>query len=220
MPRSTLDPLQERVLIALAGTEPAWTLTGGGALAGVHFGHRATRDLDLFFRDRRSLDRIKDVIRARLVDAGLEVAELHGSPSFQQLRVSTSTGVVILDLVADPVPTIDIPMNVALGAVTMQVDTPHEIFVNKLCALLGRAELRDLIDVQALLAHGLDLAQAVQDAPRKDLGFSPLTLCWVLQQQNVDAMARIAGVDAERAAELSVFRNELVERVLALTKPT
>jgi hypothetical protein len=28
-----------------------WTLSGGGALAGVHTQHRTTRDLDLFYRD-------------------------------------------------------------------------------------------------------------------------------------------------------------------------
>ena len=48
MPSSRLTPLQERVLGLLAAIRPRWTL-GGGALAGVHLGHRTTRDLDLFF---------------------------------------------------------------------------------------------------------------------------------------------------------------------------
>jgi hypothetical protein len=39
----------------LAGITPPWTLTGGGALAGVHLGHRETRDLDLFRRNRGEL---------------------------------------------------------------------------------------------------------------------------------------------------------------------
>jgi hypothetical protein len=38
-----------------AGIDPHWTLTGGGALAGVHLGHRETRDLDLFWRSRPEL---------------------------------------------------------------------------------------------------------------------------------------------------------------------
>jgi hypothetical protein len=40
-----LTSLQWRVLEILAGLEPSWTLTDGGALVGVHFGHRVTRDL-------------------------------------------------------------------------------------------------------------------------------------------------------------------------------
>ena len=44
-----LSPLQVRVLAALVGFEPRFTLTGVGALVGAHLGHRSTRDLDLFW---------------------------------------------------------------------------------------------------------------------------------------------------------------------------
>src|SRR5207247_7289633 len=47
-----LTPLQRRILRVLASLQPPWTLTGGGALAGIHLGHRETRDLDLFWRNR------------------------------------------------------------------------------------------------------------------------------------------------------------------------
>ncbi len=40
-----LSPLQRRVLEILADTEPPWTLTGGGALVGVHLHHRTTRGI-------------------------------------------------------------------------------------------------------------------------------------------------------------------------------
>jgi hypothetical protein len=52
---SRLTPFQHRILGLLAGIIPRWTLTGGGALAGVHLGHRETRDLDLFWRSRAEL---------------------------------------------------------------------------------------------------------------------------------------------------------------------
>jgi hypothetical protein len=50
-----LSNLQERVLVALAGIEPPWTLSGGAALAGFHTAHRETRDLDLFWQRSREL---------------------------------------------------------------------------------------------------------------------------------------------------------------------
>lgn len=50
-----LSPLQWRILEVLAGLDPCWALTGGGALAGFHLKHRTTRDLDLFWRSRRDL---------------------------------------------------------------------------------------------------------------------------------------------------------------------
>jgi hypothetical protein len=53
-----LSPLQRRILKALAGLSPPWTLTGGGALVGFHLGHRETRDLDLFWRSRAELGQL------------------------------------------------------------------------------------------------------------------------------------------------------------------
>ena len=47
-----LDALQLRVLETLAAVEPRFVLGGGAALAGVYLGHRETRDLDLFWRER------------------------------------------------------------------------------------------------------------------------------------------------------------------------
>jgi hypothetical protein len=77
------------------------------------------------------------------------------------------------------------------------VDQPHEILVTKLCALLGRSELRDLEDVRALLDAEGDLARALADAPRKEAGFSPVTLAWVLEQLPVAAMGRALGRTAD-----------------------
>ena len=42
-------------MIALSGLQPAWTLTGGAALAGFYTKHRETRDLDLFFHHEKTL---------------------------------------------------------------------------------------------------------------------------------------------------------------------
>jgi hypothetical protein len=108
---------------------------------------------------------------------------------------------------------------VAHGAVRIRVDTPHEIFVNELCAMLGRAEFRDLVDVRALLAASGDLARAVRDAPRKDGGFSPLTLAWILRGLPISAMAEEEGVVPSEAADLARFRDELVGRLTAAARP-
>lgn len=74
-----LTQLQSRILDRLAGTEPRWTLTGGGALVGFHTAHRTTRDLDLFFHgldklgaatspgfDQRRLELLRDGLLERL----------------------------------------------------------------------------------------------------------------------------------------------------------
>lgn len=70
MPEDKLSPLQWRVLRALATIAPPWTLTGGAALAGVYLGHRATRDLDLFWHDTERLERLPEAVAGRLRSDG------------------------------------------------------------------------------------------------------------------------------------------------------
>ena len=66
------------------------------------------------------------------------------------------------------------------GLSSREVDSLREIAANKVCALLGRAEIRDLVDLRAILQKGFDLASVLRDAERKDGGVSPATLAWVL----------------------------------------
>jgi hypothetical protein len=147
------------------------------------------------------------------------VTAVQSGATFSQLRVSDGAEVCIVDLVAEPVSPVETPLQIRIGTSSLVVDTPHEILVNKLNALLGRSELRDLEDVKALLAAGGDLERALADAPRKDGGFSPLTLSWVLKELRPRSLARVAGWDPGKVEELEAFRDSLVERILAISSP-
>jgi hypothetical protein len=214
-----LSSLQWRILQILSDLEPQWTLTGGAALAGIHLKHRTTKDLDLFFRKVGQLGALPDEVRSRLTEEGLEVSTLRSGSTFTQLRVNDGTAVCIVDLVAEPVPSLEPPMQVPIGDAVIAVDTPHEILVNKLCALLGRSELRDLEDVRVLLERGGDLERALADAPQKDGGFSPLTLAWVLRGFHPRALAPTIGINGEAAERLEQFKESLVQQLLDLTSP-
>lgn len=219
VPDDKLSPLQWRVLRALATIAPPWALTGGAALAGVHLGHRTTRDLDLFWHDTERLGDLPKGVAERLRSAGLEVNVLQNAPSFQRLQVSDRNASCLVDLVADPTPVVDPPRAVRVGDVTLIVDTQHEILVNKLCALLSRSEVRDLEDVRALLESGVSLERALADAPRKDGGFSALTLAWVLKELPLAALAKATGTSTEDIARLCEFRDWLADLLAASGAP-
>jgi len=219
MPPSRLSPLQVRVLRALAGADGDWTLTGGAALPGFHTRHRATRDLDLFWRSRSELSGVREQATLLLTAEGLSAVVISSAPALVRLRVAEGGESVIVDLVADPVAAIEQPTQVEIGGRPLRIDSPHEILVNELCALLQRPELRDLLDVEALLAGGGDLERALRDSPRKDSGFSPLTLIWILRQMPIEAMARANGATEVEAARLTAVRDELIRRVAALARP-
>lgn len=216
-----LSALQERILIALAGMIPPWTLSGGGALAGFHTAHRETRDLDLFWQHRSELGDVTDRVRERLQAAGLAVTALQARPSFSQLDVSDPEGNhVALDLVADPVPLAELPVMTSVGDVRFLVDSRHQILVNKLCAMLGRSEPRDVEDIKVLLEAGGDLARALRDCPQQDGGFSPLTLAWTLRSLPVERFSAALGWSRERIEAVTQFKESLLEQVLQNARPT
>lgn len=218
MPSSTLAQVQQRALLAFAELDFDWVLTGGAALAGFHLGHRETRDLDLFWRAPRGLP---DVARLRdgLREKGFEVRIVRRTPMFSELLLRDGAQQVLVDLVADEVHALEQPLVFYVGQTQIHVDTAHEILVNKLNILLSRSEARDLFDVRALLLAGGDLHRALRGAAEKDGGFSPTSLSWVLQTAQISVMTKLAGWDAETAALLSEFRDELVAALLRATRP-
>jgi hypothetical protein len=218
VPSGKLSALQWRILRVLSPLEPAWTLSGGGALVGFYLEHRETKDLDLFWHGKSELGDLPRAARDLLRADGLDVSDLQTARSFHQFRVALGAESCIVDLVADPSEVLETPRRFDIG-VPIQVDTPHEILVNKLCALLGRAELRDLIDLRDLLTRGGNLERALRDAPRKDGGFSPLTLAWVLKETGPAAAARAMGWSDAKIRDLSDFHAELIEKLIAAGTP-
>ena len=214
-----LSGLQQRVLELLATVEPPWTLVGGAALVGFHTRHRETRDLDLFFRPLRSLGEAVDAVRRRLEAGGLAVAMLQSSPAFCRLDVRAGEESVVVDLVADPTPIAEPPATVSMGAATILVETPHQLLINKLCALLSRAELRDLVDVRALLDAGGELDRALAACPDHDAGFSPLTFGWTLRGLPVRRLGAALGWAEPDLADLEAFRDWLVAQVVDGARP-
>ncbi len=214
-----LSALQTRVLHVLAGLRPRWTLTGGGALAAVYTKHRETRDLDLFWHAATELGSLPREVASLLKSDGFVVESVQSSPAFHRYRALKGDESVLIDLVADPVPTLEEPREFFLEGVAILVDTEREILVNKLCTLLERSELRDLQDVRILLEAGGDLERGLAQAPEKDAGFSPLTFAWVLRELPITSLGLGSGWPIEEVASLERFRDDLVQTVARLAKP-
>lgn len=214
MAASRLGQLQQDLLDAFFRQERRFFLTGGGALAGFHLGHRETDDLDLFALD----DILDDGVRALGAAAaglGAVVESISTSPDFRRRLVRRAAESVIVDFVRERVPQVAGEKLVLHG---IRVDPPEEIFANKLAALLSRAEIRDLVDVRALEDAGYGLEAALRGAAEKDASVTPAQVAWVLSQITIGSGATLPGGVAPH--ELEAYRKRLISRLGALAVPT
>lgn len=204
---SGLDKLQRDLLKAFFAREPHFFLTGGAALVGFYLHHRSTMDLDLFTTG----DHLEDG-EAALMDAardlGASLERLRTSTSFKRFLVRRGPESVVVDIALESAPQVDGEKPVLEG---IRLDSMREIMANKLCTLLSRGEIRDLVDVKALEEAGLQVEDHLALAARKDAGLTPAQLAWVLSQLEIgDDAAPPGGVSA---SELRAYLHDLVARL-------
>jgi hypothetical protein len=99
----------------------------------------------------------------------------------------------------------------------VRVDPPQEILANKLCALLSRSEVRDIVDVRALELAGYPVEDALKLASAKDTGLTPAQLSWVLSQIELgDDLVPPGGVTSK---ELRDYLADLITRLTRQSFP-
>jgi predicted nucleotidyltransferase component of viral defense system len=209
-----LTELQREILQRFFARHDDYFLTGGAALVGFYLAHRETHDLDLF-TEGQPLEGGERTLRQIASELGLVIEPVQRDAAFQRflLRRSQSTESVLVDLVRDDAP--QIAEKRVVGGIRM--DSADEILVNKLCALLSRVEIRDLVDVMALQQSGLDPIAAVSVASGKDAGVTTSQLAWVLSSFPIPEGITLPGGVAPEA--LRDFRDDLIRRLAASAFP-
>lgn len=208
-----LSALQLDFLHAFFQREHRFFLTGGAALVGFHLGHRETHDLDLFTLDDVMTEGFATVTEvAQQLGASLE--SLQTSPDFRRFLVRRGTEAVVIDLVRERVAQA-VSEKMVVGEI--RIDPPEEILANKLCALLSRSEVRDLVDVRALESIGYRVEDALPAAHQKDRGLTPAQLGWVLQQIEFgDDLVPPSDVSRQ---ELREYLDDLITRLATISFP-
>ena len=186
---SQLTPLQQTVLELFFDQERRFFLTGGGALCGFYLGHRVTLDLDLFVTEDVLAEGVSH-LRAITQKLSGSLESIQTSPDFRRFLLRALGDTLVIDLVRDRSPQLFPKQTIVSG---IRLDSVEEIFANKLCALLSRSEIRDLVDLRALEETGLSLQAMVLKAERKDAGLTPGQLGWVLSQIQIGEDAQPPG---------------------------
>jgi hypothetical protein len=147
-----MDPFHERLArVALdAAGSFGFALAGGYAVQAHGFLNRRSSDVDLFAEASADFDftqAVDAVIGAYLCE-GFQVETDLRNASFARLDVKSAAESAKVELGLDWRK--NEPIHLAVGPVLH----PDDAVANKVCALFGRAEVRDYIDVDAILASG------------------------------------------------------------------
>lgn len=164
-----MEPLHELVTrIGLTATERfGFALAGGYAVQAHGFLTRQSEDVDLFTCPGGNFDVAVAAAEAAYRDAGLKVATTRHGTGFARLLITDADERSVkvemgVDWRSHP------PVRLEIGPVLH----PDDAVGNKVAALYGRAEVRDFVDVFAVLRSGrYNTTQLMELAMAADPGF-------------------------------------------------
>ncbi|MGW5666712.1 nucleotidyl transferase AbiEii/AbiGii toxin family protein [Micromonospora sp. NPDC003776] len=188
-----------------------FALAGGYAVSAHGMGNRLSGDVDLFtaWHSRDTFPRAVDDVIHVLQDEGYDVDVLIRNDTFARLLIRDEKQPDAepdkLEMSADW--RAHAPVSMAVGPVLH----PDDAVANKMCALFGRAEARDFLDVDAALMSGrYSRARLLELAATSDPGFEPRVFADAL-----GALTQITDADFDcygvPTAELAALRDRFAD---------
>lgn len=166
-----LYPVQDEVLRLLASV-------GGTAASRGYLQHRFSDDLDLFTNDEPDFPLWADRLIQLLEQTGWRVVVTTREARFVRLTLTVGG----IDLKVEMVN--DVPARVGTTQIhpTLgRIDSPENIFANKISALIDRREPKDFADIWGFCCQlGLPVAAAIEGAQSKAAGIFPADLARLL----------------------------------------
>ena len=169
-----MTPFQARVLEILFTTEQiqrAYYFTGGSALSEFYLQHRESDDLDLFTRVGRNIRKDYREVARVLDREGLEILSGREGDEFVRffVRGNDETGKGLkVEFCRDA----GAQMSPAKTIADVIVDSFEDIAVNKVCAIYGRTEVKDFVDLFFILRESeFTLDYLVGRAKEKEAAF-------------------------------------------------
>ena len=154
--------LQDAVLTVVFAEEVGFYLTGGTCLHRFYFDARYSDDLDLFTSDSATFRDEVRVILERLPAASIAMQTSVDTRDFVRIVVEDSLQV---DFVNDRVYRDGVPQVARSG---VRIDNLENIAANKICAILGRDEPKDVFDLCTILQSGkVDASTTLAIAEKK-----------------------------------------------------
>ena len=178
-----LTALKKDFLKAFFDRSQAFFLTGGSALGVFYLQHRLSYDLDFFTTAEHTEWRLLDnEIRSISAAIGAQCETITAAPTFRRYQLNRGMEREIVDFVVEMVPQLD-PEKNRFGK--LRVDTLREITVNKICTLIGRCEVKDLVDLFFLSRRGFTVREHFAEARQKEGGLDPAIISFILARTTI-----------------------------------
>lgn len=173
-----LTELQSNFLSAFFRLTQDFYLTGGTALSAFYLEHRFSVDLDLFTQEEAAFPKVEALVKEASAKLGIASVPVEITSFFKHFRVGPREHPLTLHFSKDVAFRIKPPNRFG----DILVDALEDIAANKICAALGRTEIKDLIDLYFLEPAGYSIPSYFEAAQQKDGGLAHETLAFTLSQ--------------------------------------
>jgi hypothetical protein len=206
-------PFQDKILRVINALDTGFYLTGGTAASRGYLHHRFSDDLDLFVNDNAAFGLWADrIIQALVAQVTWRTEVQVRDTRFVRLSVTQATTVLKIEMINDvPAHVGTIVQHPVLG----RLDSAENILANKITALIGREEPKDLADVWGFCSQrGLSLTTALEDAHGKAAGIFPVDVARVLLTATADDWRLIRWIQAPPVDQFLTVLKTLGESLL------
>lgn len=206
---TSLYPLQDKVLRIVDADPKDFYLTGGTALARGYLGHRYSEDLDFFLHTKTAFSSMTEEILGRL--QGFEIATKVSSDNFVSILIEK---ILKVDFVCDSGKRLGEPISSQLFS---RIDTVENILANKLTAVIGRDEPRDVVDIWAIATtRVIDWETIFQAVNSKASGIFPPTVTERLESFPIDLLSEIRWIEGKRPSDEKFSQDiqEIIQEIL------
>ncbi len=212
-----LPRLARRLVLAAQQDLPTVRLVGGAGLA-VLLQHRVSEDLDLFCDSSADIPVVVSRLEAAAIEQGATLAAVRTAPTFRRFEVADLENLVRIDVAVEQAPLLDAESPVVDG---IRVLSLRDQRANKIVTLLGRSELRDLVDLFCLEQQGWPLLDGIEDALEKDAGVDLGWLAWAMRQIEIRPLpGLIVSLELEALRQYrDRVADSLLDRAGALPEP-
>jgi len=201
-----LYELQDRVMDVIFATESIFYLTGGTALSRFYYEKRYSDDLDFFTELNEDFNRAFRDVKMTL-NENFSVSEEVTSKDFIRLKINN---LLQVDFVNDRVLRYGKPVRLDNGYI---IDTCENILANKITAVVGRDNPKDIFDIYLLDKFADYDFKHIVDIAHQKAGFENNDLIIRLKTFPIVLLKNISLIDTSFLNDFDKEYKMLIEKI-------